>query len=64
MAERLQVVLARAGVASRRQAENLIREGRVMVNRRYTCTQPPHQPIRAQGYYRAEQTQKGADDFP
>ncbi|OEU49120.1 MAG: hypothetical protein BA861_03705 [Desulfobacterales bacterium S3730MH5] len=32
MAERLQVVLARAGVASRRQAENLIREGRVMVN--------------------------------
>ncbi len=32
MAERLQVVLARAGVASRRQAEELIREGRVMVN--------------------------------
>ena len=32
MAERLQVVLARAGVASRRQAERLIREGYVMVN--------------------------------
>jgi len=32
MAERLQLVLARAGVASRRQAEKLIREGRVMVN--------------------------------
>jgi len=32
MAERLQLVLARAGVASRRQAEELIREGRVMVN--------------------------------
>ncbi len=32
MAERLHVVLARAGVASRRQAEKLIRDGRVMVN--------------------------------
>ena len=32
MAERLQVVLARAGVASRRQAEKLIREGCVIVN--------------------------------
>ena len=32
MAERLQVVLARAGVASRRQAERLIRDGRVTVN--------------------------------
>jgi len=32
MAERLQVVLARAGVASRHQAERLIREGRVTVN--------------------------------
>lgn len=32
MAERLHVVLARAGVASRREAENLIREGRVKVN--------------------------------
>lgn len=32
MAERLHVVLARAGVASRRKAENLIREGRVTVN--------------------------------
>ena len=32
MAERLQLVLARAGVASRRQAEKFIREGRVMVN--------------------------------
>ena len=32
MAERLQVVLARAGVASRRQAERLIRDGRVKVN--------------------------------
>lgn len=32
MAERLQLVLARAGVASRRQVERLIREGRVMVN--------------------------------
>ena len=32
MAERLHVVLARAGVASRREAEQLIREGRVQVN--------------------------------
>ena len=32
MAERLQLVLARAGVASRHQAETLIREGRVVVN--------------------------------
>ena len=32
MAERLHVVLARAGIASRRQAEELIREGRVVVN--------------------------------
>ena len=32
MAERLQVVLARAGIASRHQAEKLIRDGRVMVN--------------------------------
>jgi pseudouridine synthase len=32
MAERLHVVLARAGVASRRQAEKWIREGRVTVN--------------------------------
>ena len=32
MAERLHVVLARAGIASRRQAERLIREGRVSVN--------------------------------
>jgi len=32
MAERLQVVLARAGVASRRQAERLICDGRVTVN--------------------------------
>jgi len=32
MAERLHVVLARAGVASRRQAEELIREGLVTVN--------------------------------
>ncbi len=32
MAERLHVVLARAGVASRREAEKLIHEGRVMVN--------------------------------
>ncbi|MDY6838583.1 MAG: pseudouridine synthase [Thermodesulfobacteriota bacterium] len=32
MAERLHVVLARAGVASRRQAEQLIRDGRVSVN--------------------------------
>ncbi len=32
MAERLHVVLARAGVASRRQAERLIREGCVTVN--------------------------------
>jgi 23S rRNA pseudouridine2605 synthase len=34
MAERLQVVLARTGVASRRQAEKLICEGRVRVNGR------------------------------
>jgi len=34
MPERLQVVLARAGVASRRQAEELICEGRVTVNGR------------------------------
>jgi pseudouridine synthase len=34
MAERLHVVLARAGIASRRQAEELIREGRVVVNSR------------------------------
>ena len=32
MAERLHVVLARAGIASRREAEVLIREGRVSVN--------------------------------
>jgi 23S rRNA pseudouridine2605 synthase len=32
MAERLQKVLARAGIASRRQAEELIRAGRVYVN--------------------------------
>ena len=32
MAERLHAVLARAGIASRRQAEKLICEGRVMVN--------------------------------
>lgn len=32
MAERLHVVLARAGIASRHQAEKLIREGRVEVN--------------------------------
>lgn len=32
MAERLHVVLARAGIASRRQAEKLICEGRVTVN--------------------------------
>ncbi len=32
MAERLHVVLARAGVASRREAEKLIHEGRVEVN--------------------------------
>ncbi len=32
MAARLHVVLARAGIASRRRAEELIREGRVMVN--------------------------------
>ena len=32
MAERLHVVLARAGVASRREAEKLISEGRVQVN--------------------------------
>ncbi len=32
MAERLQAVLARAGVASRRQAERLICQGRVVVN--------------------------------
>ena len=30
--ERLQKILARAGVASRRKAEELIREGRVTVN--------------------------------
>lgn len=34
MAERLHVVLARAGIASRRQAEELIQEGRVTVNGR------------------------------
>ncbi len=32
MAERLHVVLARAGIASRRKAEELIQEGRVMIN--------------------------------
>ena len=32
MAERLQLVLARAGIASRRQAEKLIRDGLVTVN--------------------------------
>jgi pseudouridine synthase len=32
MAERLHVVLARAGIASRREAEQMIREGRVQVN--------------------------------
>jgi 23S rRNA pseudouridine2605 synthase len=32
MADRLHVVLARAGVASRREAEKLIRDGRVSVN--------------------------------
>ncbi|MBW2107381.1 MAG: rRNA pseudouridine synthase [Deltaproteobacteria bacterium] len=32
MAERLHVVLARAGIASRRHAENLISQGRVTVN--------------------------------
>jgi 23S rRNA pseudouridine2605 synthase len=33
MQERLQKVIARAGIASRREAERLIREGRVTVNR-------------------------------
>ncbi len=33
MQERLQKVIARAGIASRREAERLIREGRVSVNR-------------------------------
>ena len=32
MAERLQKVMANAGVASRRASEKLIQEGRVMVN--------------------------------
>ena len=38
MAERLHVVLARAGVASRRQAEKWIREGRVTVNGKVVLT--------------------------
>lgn len=32
MAERIQVVLARAGIASRRKSEDLVRQGRVTVN--------------------------------
>ncbi|MFH1075512.1 MAG: pseudouridine synthase [Pseudomonadota bacterium] len=32
MAERIQVILARAGVASRRRSEDLVRQGRVTVN--------------------------------
>lgn len=38
MQERLQKVIARAGVASRREAERLIRDGRVSVNRKTVTT--------------------------
>lgn len=37
MAERLQKILARAGVSSRRTAEEYIRQGRVAVNGRVVC---------------------------
>lgn len=52
--ERLQKILARAGVASRRQAERLIREGRVKVNGRVVRelgvrADPFHDHIRVDG---------------
>jgi pseudouridine synthase len=53
MAERLHVVLARAGVASRRQAEELIREGRIMVNGR-VVTKPGTQVIWGQDSIRVD----------
>jgi len=37
MRERLQKVMARAGVASRRKSEALIRQGRVAVNGQVVC---------------------------
>jgi pseudouridine synthase len=53
MAERLHVVLARAGVASRRQAEEMIREGRIMVNGRVVL-RPGTQVVWGQDAIRAD----------
>jgi 23S rRNA pseudouridine2605 synthase len=52
--ERLQKILAHAGIASRRQAEELIRQGRVTVNGRVvtqlgTKVSPAHDDIRVDG---------------
>src|SRR4030042_2879993 len=54
MQERLQKVIARAGIASRREAERLIREGRVTVNRSTvtalgTKVDPAHDVISVDG---------------
>jgi pseudouridine synthase len=56
MAERLHVVLARAGIASRRQAEEMIREGRIMVNGRVVLT-PGTQVVWGQDAIRADNRQ-------
>jgi len=54
MQERLQKILSRAGVASRRQAEGLIREGKVRLNGKVvtelgTKADPAHDEIRVSG---------------
>ncbi len=63
MQERLQKVLAKAGVASRRRAEELIRQGKVRVDGRVvtemgTKVDPDTQDIECEGVPLASQEEK------
>ncbi len=63
MQERLQKVLARAGIASRRKAEELIREGRVKVDGKVvtemgTRVDPENQAIECNGMHVSAQEKK------